>query len=47
MHVLVSEVDQFRPVLIVIGNVADLHLVDQRVLGQGPILGGDVESATV
>ena len=30
--ILVPEVDQFRPVLVVVGQVADLHLVDERVL---------------
>ena len=32
VDVLVPEVDQFRPVLVVVGEVADLHLVDERVL---------------
>ena len=32
VDVLVAEVLQFGPVLVVVGNVADLHLVDERVL---------------
>ena len=32
MDVLVPEVDQFRPVLVVVGQVSNLDLVDERVL---------------
>jgi hypothetical protein len=32
MDVLVPEVDQLRPVFVVVGEVADLDLVDERVL---------------
>ena len=32
VDVLVAEVDQFGPVLVVVGEVADLHLVDEGVL---------------